>query len=207
MRKVQSRRVIETDPLRLSACPACGYALEGLASEGTCPECGTGYDQRTIVLHGWSSPSQLDVATGRPWVVVLVTAVFGWYAWDSVRSGLRLGIRNPAAYLCAALALLSVAWGLWRRWNSDMPGLLQVRLSPEGCCQLDTTAKRTPPTVTPWRATRIVKVEPRSEQLVRLRVECAAPWYRMENVPVDAIVKCTPQQAAALRAKIAEWRS
>ena len=41
-----------SDPLRLSHCPGCGYALEGLAPEGVCPECGAPYDQSEIVLHG-----------------------------------------------------------------------------------------------------------------------------------------------------------
>lgn len=33
-------------------CVACGYALTGLAVPGRCPECGTGYSERELVLHG-----------------------------------------------------------------------------------------------------------------------------------------------------------
>jgi uncharacterized OB-fold protein len=48
------------DPLRLQKCPKCGYALEGLAPEGVCPECGASYDQSEVVLHGYGAGRQLE---------------------------------------------------------------------------------------------------------------------------------------------------
>jgi hypothetical protein len=38
------------DPLRLTFCPRCDYALEGLPDAGVCPECGTPYDGSYVVL-------------------------------------------------------------------------------------------------------------------------------------------------------------
>ena len=64
------------DPLRLEHCPACGYALEGLAPEGVCPECGVAYDQTEVVLHGYGAGRRGDVATARPGVAVAVGASY-----------------------------------------------------------------------------------------------------------------------------------
>jgi predicted RNA-binding Zn-ribbon protein involved in translation (DUF1610 family) len=41
--------------LAAADCPSCGYPLDGLAHRGRCPECGAGYDKRSMLenlLHG-----------------------------------------------------------------------------------------------------------------------------------------------------------
>jgi hypothetical protein len=35
-----------------AVCPQCKYSLEGLARSSCCPECGTPYDGRQVLLHG-----------------------------------------------------------------------------------------------------------------------------------------------------------
>src|SRR5688500_2560918 len=42
------------DLLRLNACPACNYSLQGLNESGICPECGSAFDRAVVILHGYA---------------------------------------------------------------------------------------------------------------------------------------------------------
>lgn len=47
----------DSTPLRLNACPQCGYDLRGHARDGACPECGARYDESMFFLplaQAWS---------------------------------------------------------------------------------------------------------------------------------------------------------
>ena len=197
----------ESGVLRLEQCPQCGYRLEGLPAEGVCPECGRAYEQTTIVLHGWSSGGRMDISTARPWVAALLGLLYAWYVWDAVQQQRRFGLSNPLAYFCPACAGVMIIWGLWRRWSSDMPGLVQVRMNADGCCQLDATrdlSKR--PALIPWAAIHKVEIGELAQGRARLRFGSLPPWYRMQHYSIDAIVNCTPEQLRAVRAKVSAWR-
>src|SRR5580765_3485769 len=58
--------------LALTICPNCGYSLEGLASEGACPECGRTYAPGEIVLYGYGRGQHENVRTTRPRRVVWI---------------------------------------------------------------------------------------------------------------------------------------
>ena len=55
-------------------CPGCGYALAGLPAVGTCPECGSKYDDAYLVLPAWRA-SGTSPFTG---LLVVAVALVGW---------------------------------------------------------------------------------------------------------------------------------
>lgn len=124
------------DPLRLDACPECGYALRGLPAEGTCFECGFDYDQGTIVLYGWPTGHRayITLSGAETNIVLLAIATFACAAlvvlagWDAV-STIAIG--------GTWLGLLIVLVRRWARAKSpeSPPAPPQVRFSRYGFAQ------------------------------------------------------------------------
>jgi hypothetical protein len=78
------------DPLRMTRCMRCGYALDGLGDVGTCPECGLDYDQSMVVLYGEARGNTATAATGS--IAAILLEVFGvtvylLLGWMDFRSG------------------------------------------------------------------------------------------------------------------------
>jgi hypothetical protein len=127
-------------PLELAntLCPNCGYALEGLASSGKCPECGRVQNPSEVVLYGWTRGQFENTGNSKPsrflWAVVFA---YGWIlnlgSW---------GFRTIA--LAGAIAMILSVLTLIRRKDSRHPGLIQVRLTPQGCVQLNDTSALSP---------------------------------------------------------------
>jgi hypothetical protein len=190
-----------SDPLRLDRCASCGYQLQGLPTEGICPECGSAYDQRTIILHGWARGGHGHVGNARPWVSALLALLLLGLVWINWLS------RNYLYLAWSVFVVAMMGLALWRRWNSPLPAPIQVRLSASGCRQVDNPAADTGAAPTPWPAVHRVTLKQRRRDRVRVRCECRTPWWRLDNkFPVDADVACTPQRLAALRERIASWQ-
>jgi hypothetical protein len=193
-------------PLRLGICPGCGYVLNGLPDEGLCPECGREYDQRTVVLYGWSRGLHANVTTSSARVAL------GLWAMSSI--GLIGQVFNPTmprglVVGMTAFWLGTSAWTLWMRQSDrDTPGRIQVHLSDGGCVQLNHPPK--PATdVVPWGRIDDVMFGELAPGRYRLRLRCRGSFWKLDqltNNPVDAEVQCTFEQADALRERIAYWR-
>lgn len=137
------------DPIRsvfsTDVCPNCGYSLLGLPDSGTCPECGRTYDQSEIILYGYARGAHENVGNAKGSRIIWIAGVsvaFGFtqFAWFGFRQfGPVIGWLTMAA-----VCVIPVLYGLARRSASGHPGLVQVRLSKEGCIQYDDLAGRSP---------------------------------------------------------------
>jgi hypothetical protein len=195
----------EPHSLRLSNCPACGYELEGLAPEGTCPECGEAYDQSVVVLHGYGAGG--DIATARPRAALLAGGFYLLMLWWYLGGSIRTGGRDPFMITWATLSMLWIGWSLWKRAASDMPGLVQVRLSPLGASQIRNPAagRVKPGPVTPWNKIAFVRIRSSGAETAKIRLVGPTTFWRGKQIIVDAEVRITQQQAQALVERVSLW--
>ena len=198
---------VETvDPLRLERCPSCGYQLEGLPDEGTCPECGRQYNQSVVVLHGWGRGTHASVLTAPPWLAVSLWVLQSVYFVNVLFNPPMW--RSPWVLPVLAVWVLSLIFSVWRRRNNTLPGLVQVLLGPSGCAQLDDPARNRHIPPTPWA--EIAEVDLRNLGDGKFRVRAftkQSSWWRPVRTPVDADVQLTPSRGRALGQRVAEWRA
>jgi hypothetical protein len=197
------------DSLRLTTCPRCGYSLEGLPDDGVCPECGAPYDQSEVVLHGYGAGHYGGVAAGRPAaaavsaVVVLVT--LGW----CIHRVVRKGVNDVFDIAWPAVIGLSLVWSLWKRSRSDMPGLVQVRLSRDGVIQVNnpTAGREKIGKPTPWQHVADVRIRTVGDDRVRIEIVEKTTFWKGKRVAVDADVQLANQQAQAVVERVEAWWS
>ena len=124
--------------IRLEHCPQCGYSLEGLPSEGNCPECGRGYDQSIVVLYGWGCGEHANLGTSRlsrqVWQFIWVGLFLGCFYFQFRLGGWYQNIWNMA--FLGWIAIGTIRFVAMRAEN-HFPGLVQVRLDASGCMQRD----------------------------------------------------------------------
>jgi len=197
-------QTVPPNPLRLSACIQCGYSLQGLPDVGACPECGAAYDQETVVLHGWARGSHANLGNASPRIVLWISMPLALF----VAAYLMLffaGHRTPWPLL---FPMVMVSLMLWRRWTSTSSTVLQVHLNRTGCVEIDRTALRVRQDFTPWTKLDRIEIEPLDGERHWLRIGKHPNWFGLApRLTVDAEVQCTPEQAAALRARIDAWRT
>lgn len=196
------------DALRLEQCPGCGYALHGLPPRGACPECGRAYDDETIVLFGWADGTRNNTWNGSRSAFGVMLFIVGFQIFHSLLNvslrGLNTG--NTLGIISVVIWVALIAWMCWRRWNSDLPGPIQVHLSPHGCRQLDDPKSDRVPAFVPWAELNDVLIGEKADGRWRVRLRHKGPWWKLVRTPVDAIVRCTTEQGWALRDQIAAWR-
>ena len=128
----------ESGLLKLDVCPRCEYSFATLPSEGTCPECGSAYDQRYIVLTG-RGRGRWDTIAGGTWRgmvgQVLSFLFLFWVFGGSARSFLD----QPFLMALALVGIVSLAAGAYARLFSDRKPAMQLWLSPEGFTQIPST--------------------------------------------------------------------
>jgi len=195
------------DPLRLEHCPACGYALEGLAREGVCPECGVAYDQTEVVLHGYGAG--VNMATSRPGWAIAMAATYSLIVVLGVHGWIRQGRRDSRDLFWPAVLAVCLAWSVWKRATGSMPGLVQVRLSARGAVQVNnpTPVRVKAGTVVPWRDVADVSIRPFGPGRVRIMLFGRKSFLKGAPVLVDADVQCGEREAHALEDRVKAWQA
>ncbi|HWE96374.1 MAG TPA: hypothetical protein VG269_20595 [Tepidisphaeraceae bacterium] len=119
-----------------SVCANCGYSLEGLTGRRICPECGKEHDESEVILHGWARGRHENLSNTKRTRIGLM--LLGSFAWVAVQLP-SLASAGSRSYLILYAAAIMVPAGLllFRRSDSAHPGLIQVRLSDQGCVQYD----------------------------------------------------------------------
>ncbi len=194
------------DPLRLSHCGGCGYALNGLPDVGVCPECGKPYDQETVVLHGWARGSHANLANAS-------SRSCSGFASDGLNHfGLpiahdgweetQLDAADPVdTERPLALAALDE--------SAAMPPASPRQ--PAGCVEIDQVALNAALTrkrqLTPWTQLDRIEIDRIDGERHRLRIGKRPNWFGLAPaLAVDAEVQCTDEQAEALYRRIIAWR-
>jgi len=119
--------------VRLKFCPDCGYRLEGLATDGRCPECGAQYTSQDIVLYGWKER------------VDKVSMIFGLGTSVCGAVGLIIGgviiMMAPGSdqigWLIVIIGIIVLGTTIWRWYRineaiGESAGPWQLRLVPRG---------------------------------------------------------------------------
>lgn len=124
-----------------SNCAKCDYALVGLPSTGVCPECGTPYDDRFIILRGYATGAGATHANASPksvpWLLAGMTLPFALqFYFIATLGGIRL-IWVFASFL--GVILISYVIFTLRRLRIDGPPM-QLWLCREGFWLNDRTA-------------------------------------------------------------------
>jgi hypothetical protein len=190
------------DPLRLNACPACHYSLQGLGETGVCPECGEAFDRACVVLHGYARGTRANVGNARPWVAILLLLLpLIQLLTNPNFSGMKWFVLGG---MVAAVILLFA----WRRFRTDAPGLVQVELSKTGCRQFDVARRErerdTPPT--PWNVIETIEIGAIPyRKMVHIKLMPGFRWWQFSRAAVEAEVAGGDELAYALREQIAEW--
>lgn len=129
----------ELDPLRLTRCMRCGYALDGLADAGRCPECGLDYDQTLVVFYGEARGHAATAATGS-WPKLLfygcATVLYLVWGWKDIQK-----FRAIEKFALGTLFLLTFGpMIIWRISARRISGgsLTQCRFNAYGAVQCDT---------------------------------------------------------------------
>jgi hypothetical protein len=187
------------DLFRLEFCLGCGYRLEGLPAEGTCPECGKEYDRSRIVLFGYGRGTRADHVARRPWAIAILgvlTFVPIYFAWH-----LGMTVLAFVNVLNVPLFFLTVR----RRIKNVLPGTARVEFSEtEGCRQLDIRSFRPNP-FTPWSKIGEGHVRSTGNGKCRLWVGSKVGRWRPPVVAVEADVDASVEKSVALRNQIKRW--
>lgn len=126
------------NPLRLTACPECGYALDGLPDAGRCPECGQPYDRDELILFGIARGTLADATTAGGWRLVGHLLFLALIAFGNVGVLAVVRPRDPLVRTVLVLLLAQAGFFLFARLSAPTRGTVRVSLDAAGASQVRT---------------------------------------------------------------------
>lgn len=197
------------DPIwtdRASICVACGYSLEGLPAPGACPECGSAYDARQLILAGVpNSNSGSSIPRRLAWAAVVVIGVAHTLLWP-VQLALNWTVLVAVtAGLAGAVAYLLVTG------PRDRGGTERFVVTPAGIWRTPPSANLTETgrgsALVPWEGADGVESKRISAVWRRLRIGHRSGG-RLGRVVFDAGIRCPDARVGEVLATIEQcmWR-
>lgn len=201
---------INNESLRLRACRRCEYLLTGLPATGICPECGSSYDERSLILYGHGvGPRANPLRKALRGLFLLLWPIACLITAEEFENS-----RDPQTALMLLFLIVVpplAAYWVFNKWLVRQFDE-QIRLMPEGVSQTARNAgllpwenaERVP--LTPWRQVRVVRVRSRRGKRLRVTIRARAHWWQGSKTVVDAIVRYPVPEADALREQLCQWK-
>ncbi len=179
----------------------CGYRLTGLAAPGRCPECGTPFPDRHLVLYGVPrSTAGTSLFRRCAWAVLITASVIFAYVWELVLFSSLIMLLTIGASLAAGLMALLLTS------RRERAGYERFVVSPVGIARLPMNDpgdnERFDSVIVPWSGATAVELKRISPVWYRIRAGMTAGGGRMTSVVFDAGVRCPDELAPEVRSTL-----
>ncbi len=198
--------------LRLRRCPECDYNLRSLPERHRCPECGFEYDPTMFALYGWPPRERLSaigrVLMGAWWerilggvLLLFVASIALFQAYMFWRGGLYVGVVATILFLVAILDLFRLRPHV-RRSRVERWGPALLLFTSDGA-----SMRRGPGEARPISWKQLAKLSFRRFRSRKGRkrlwhIRLTFPFWRIQLRRMEAIIECTPREAALIRSEI-----
>ncbi len=184
-------------------CAGCGYALEGLPSPGSCPECGLRFDEQTLVMIGIPRRgSTTSPARRMLWGVVLV----GGVVWLNC---LGFVVFEPMVFLVLGLGWLIGLIALLATGKRERSATQPLIFAAGGFGLASDAQTEAGRTLRPWsevNAYRFTRIGANWYRLQLGRADHAPAGEavdKLDAVKFEAGVRCSDQDADRVRETLA----
>jgi hypothetical protein len=184
------------EPYPPRSCLRCGYSLEGLGIDGSCPECGEPFFESHLVIAG--VPRRASTGARQSiWTAILLGGIVHLYTWP-----LQPFIMGGLIWVALILAIIAMLTTNRR----ERAGVERFVVSPNGICRVPFRLKGemqdTDSVFIPWGISNAVHIKRLGAFWKRLRIGTASPNGVFKDVVFEAGIRCPDGLSEPVRAAI-----